>query len=120
MLRAVRWLVLALVALVLVVLALANRQMVLLSLLPAELARYSGLDWQIRLPLFVVILGGVVAGLALGFLWEWVREARHRGAERRARRDKTRLERELARARPAPEREEDEILEIVDGKRKAG
>jgi len=120
MLRALRWLVLALVALVLVVLALANRQMVLLSLLPAELARYAGVDWQLRLPLFVVVLGGIVAGLALGFLWEWVREARHRGAERRARRDKARLERELARSKPSSGREEDEILEIIDGRRKAG
>ena len=116
MLRWLRWLILVVIALALVILALANRQVVTLSLLPAELARYAGIDWQIRLPLFLVALGGVVAGLALGFLWEWMREARHRGGERRARREKARLEREVQRMKPAETSEEDEILKLVDAK----
>jgi uncharacterized integral membrane protein len=60
--RAIKYLFLIAVAIALVVLAMANRDLVTLTLLPQELALWSGVDLTIDLPLFVVILGGVATG----------------------------------------------------------
>lgn len=108
-----RILLLALVAVALLVLALANRAAVDLRLLPAELAEPLGLDWSVRLPLFLVILGGVAIGLVLGFLIEWVREHRHRAEASRERAERERLEQELKRNR-ARTSEADEVLALID------
>ena len=35
---------------------------------------------MLELPLFLVIFGGIVAGLLIGFVWEWFREHKHRVA----------------------------------------
>ena len=78
--RAIKYVFLISVAVALVVLAMANRDPVTLTLLPQELALWSGVDLTIELPLFVVILGGVATGVLWGFVWEWLREHRHRVA----------------------------------------
>jgi putative membrane protein len=78
--RAIKYLFLIVVAIALVVLAMANRDPVTLTLLPQELALWSGVDLTIELPLFVVILAGVCHGHSGGFVWEWLREHRHRAA----------------------------------------
>ena len=52
MIRLIKYLILAAIALVLVVLALANREPVTLELLPAELAGWAGLNYApIEMPL---------------------------------------------------------------------
>jgi hypothetical protein len=50
--RAIKYLFLIVVAMALVVLAMANRDPVTLTLLPQELALWSGVDIAIELPLF--------------------------------------------------------------------
>ena len=60
--RYVRMLLVALLAIILVGVALANRQLVTVSLFPGRLDRYMGGDWQVQMPLFLVII------LALSFL----------------------------------------------------
>ena len=38
-----------------------------------------GVNWEITLArLCMILLAAMVAGVALGFVWEWVREHKHR------------------------------------------
>jgi putative membrane protein len=112
--RAIKYLFLIAVAFALVILALANRDPVTLTLLPQELALWSGVDLTIELPLFVVILGGVATGILVGFVWEWLREQRHRSAARTNHREARKLEREVEALRGKKNEGRDEILALVE------
>ncbi len=122
MLRYIRYLFLAVLGLCLITVALANRTMVSLRLLPEELGHFAGLTWEIRLPLFLVVFGGIVAGLMIGFVWEWLREARIRAEGGRAKREARKLEREMSRLKSAAgaEDQKDEVLALLEEPRKAG
>ena len=53
--RFIRLLFVALLAIVLIAVALANRQMVTLSAFPANFGQFLGGTWSVNLPLFFVI-----------------------------------------------------------------
>ena len=108
-----RVLLLGLLAFVLLVLALANREIVTLRLFPGDLASYLGLRVDVNMPLFLVILLSVAIGLLIGFTVEWFREHKHRADARAERAQKERLEAQLARTR-ARQSEEDEVLALLD------
>ncbi|MCU9848907.1 LapA family protein [Defluviimonas sp. WL0024] len=116
MLRMFRLIFLALLAIALVAVASANRDTVTLRLLPQELDAYLGFGWSAELPLFLVIFAGIVAGLGIGFVWEWFREAKHRAAASQHKREAGRLEREVSRLKAAKPEPEDEVLAILEGK----
>ena len=63
--RYIRYAFLAALAIVLVSIAMANRAVVTLNLLPEGLRDLMGINWQIDLPLFIVVFGGIVAGLVI-------------------------------------------------------
>ncbi len=116
MLRFLKLLFLGVTGLVLVTLALANRAPVVLHGLPQDFATLAGLDAQVEVPLFVVILGAVAAGVLIGFVWEWLREARIRAEARGKSREVARLERELAVLKDATSvPPKDEVLAILEG-----
>ncbi|HBM39565.1 MAG TPA: DUF1049 domain-containing protein, partial [Sulfitobacter sp.] len=84
--RYVRYLCIAIFAIALIAVALANRSMVSLKLLPTEVSGWFALNPEIQVPLFIVILGSIIAGLLVGFVWEWIREYGQRAeAARQAR-----------------------------------
>ena len=70
-----------------------------------------------QLPLFLVIFGGIVLGLLIGFVWEWFREMKHRSTASSKTREVTRLERELAAMRDATSLPKDDVLAILDAPR---
>ena len=114
--RFIRYAVLAIIALFLVTLALANRDAVTLHLIPEHLVGYVGLTEStnsISLPLFVVIFGGVVLGLSLGFAAEWVREHKFRAEAARGRRETKRLTREMESMKRA-KNDGDDVLALLD------
>lgn len=112
--RFIRLFFLIALGLVLVVVAVANREPVTLHALPSELAEFAGVAPQISLPLFLVIFGGIVAGLLIGFVWEWLRESKYRARAAREGRARERLEQEVDKLRgPAPGKGAD-ILAILD------
>ena len=117
MIRAQRLAVLGLIALLLFVVALANRAAVSLKLLPDDIANLLGRNWQIDLPLFVVVFAGVALGLLIGFLWEWLREHKHRADVSVKSRELARMERELAALRDAKGQPQDEVLALLDTKK---
>jgi lipopolysaccharide assembly protein A len=96
MIRYLRLILLVLLGIFLLTVALANRNMVQVRLLPEDLAALTGLTWATELPLFLVIFAGIVAGVLIGFVWEWFREHGHRATASQKSREVTRLERELA------------------------
>lgn len=117
--RAIKYLFLAIVAIALVILALANRDPVTVTLLPQELALWSGVDVAIELPLYLVIVGGVVTGVLWGFVWEWLREHRHRSAARTNEREARRLEREVQALKGRRNENRDEVLALVEDREAA-
>ncbi len=114
MIRIVRLSILGLIGLALLALALANRASVSLQLLPEDLAALTGISWSLNVPLFVVIFGGVILGVLIGFVWEWLRETKHRSAASTKSREVARLERELSSLREAKSGPTDEILALLD------
>jgi uncharacterized integral membrane protein len=118
--RYIRYAILAAIAIVLITVALANRAPVTLHLLPEELALMLGIGASVTLPLFIVIFGGVIAGLLLGFVWEWLREHKHRAEAARQRREKERLAREVNRLRTDNPAHGDEVLALLETERRAG
>lgn len=117
MIRYLRYAFYAVLAVVLVTVALANRAPVTLNALPEDLAALTGLSWSIELPLFLVIFGGIAAGLLIGFVWEWFREGKHRSTASTKSREAARLERELSMLRDAKGQVQDDVLAILDRKK---
>lgn len=80
MLKAIKWILLAVVAVGLIIIGLANMTPVDLHLLPPEIG---GLEYTLhQVPLFGVILAAIFLGLLLGYLFEWAREYRYRRTAR--------------------------------------
>lgn len=108
--RVVRMIFLTVLAIALVILALANRQMVVLRPFPANLDAYLGGSWQLTMPLFLVIFLALLVGMVLGLIWEWLREAQLRAESSRRARDLAQLEAAAGtRSRPR-----DDVLALLD------
>lgn len=112
--RYVRYAFLALLAICLIVVALANREPVTLRLMTDELAGLMGISTTVTLPLFIVIFGGVIAGILIGFVWEWFREHRQRSQANLHRREKERLEKEVGRLREKDAGPADDVLALLE------
>jgi len=114
MIRYIKYAFLGCLALVLIAVAMANRDIVTLKLLPAALAEFAGITQSIDLPLFLVIFAGIAAGLLIGFVWEWIREARQRAEAARTDAELRRLQREVRRLKGEKHAGKDEVLAILD------
>ncbi|MEM8656258.1 MAG: LapA family protein [Pseudomonadota bacterium] len=112
--RYIRYACIAIFAVALIAVALANRGMVTLKLLPDEIAGLFAVAPTVQLPLFVVIFGGIIVGLLVGFVWEWLREHAIRAENARNAREKRRLEREVKRLKSEKHEGKDEVLALLD------
>lgn len=112
--RYIRYIFLAVLGVCLLTVAVANRGDVTLILLPEEITEF--LPWAptITLPLFLVIFAGIIAGVLIGFVWEWLREHKHRAEAVRQRREKEQLEREMTRLKGPKDRRSDDVLALLD------
>ncbi|KPP87408.1 MAG: Protein of unknown function (DUF1049) [Rhodobacteraceae bacterium HLUCCO07] len=117
--RYIRYAFLGLLALCLISVAMANRGMVELRLLPEELGNLFGLTRSVELPLFIVIFAAIVAGLMIGFVWEWLREHRHRADAARKDGEVKALKREMQRLKRGEGKSDktDEVLALLDQSR---
>jgi lipopolysaccharide assembly protein A len=114
MTRLLRYILLALLTLALVIIASANRDFVTLRLLPEDFAALFGANWQLDLPVFLVLFAGIVIGLLVGFVWEWLREHKHRRLASTKSREVSKLERELAALKDQTSLPQDDVLAILD------
>lgn len=112
--RYLRYFVLGLIALGLVIVALANRGSVILTLIPEVLGGFLGFNVQLQVPLFIVIFLGVGAGLLIGFFWEWLRELKYRNAAKSEHRQMVRLEREVTKLKTKTANAQDDVLALLD------
>jgi len=100
--RIVGWFVLVPLCAVLIVFALANRQLVVVNFNP--LAPSDGLVASgVGVPLFLVIFGVLLVGVILGGIATWFAQGPRRRDERHYKRETERLHRELEVARRAPD-----------------
>ncbi len=114
MMRYIRYGFLGVLGIVLISVSLANRQMVQLKLIPDALAELLGFNLSTNLPLFLVVLGGVVAGLVIGFLWEWLREHKHRKDATVNKGEVRKLEREVKKLKKKQTEDQDDVLALLD------
>ncbi len=113
--RYIRYGFLGALAVVLISVAMANRAPVELRLLPDDLAAPLGLAWSIEMPLFLVIFAAIIAGLFIGFVWEWLREHKHRAEAARKKGEVQQLKREVNRLKGSGRStQEDEVLALLD------
>jgi uncharacterized integral membrane protein len=115
MLRLIKYLILFLIAVALITVAMANRGPMTLQLLPEGVASLFGLNMDLTMPVFLVILGTFLLGLLFGFIWEWLREHKHRATAKVERRERERLEQEVKKVAP-PAKSGDDVLAILDGR----
>lgn len=112
--RYIRYAILGALGVVLVSVCLANRTIVDLKLLPDAVAELAGMNPSISLPLFVVVLGGLGAGLVVGFIWEWLREHKHRRAVSTQNREVKKLSREVQKLKQQKNEGKDEVLALLE------
>ena len=90
------WIIVAPLALISVLFAVANRQWVTVSLDPFSREAPA---FAVNLPLFLIILGSLAAGVLIGGMVVWFGKIRWRMAAQRAERDMGRLKEETERAK---------------------
>ena len=114
--KTIRYFFWAIIGLCLILIGLANRDIVTVRAMPEALGELLGLSPDIQLPMFVVIFLGVGAGLMIGFLWEWVREYRIRADARGKAREVETLKREVAQLRGSNSGDAggDDVLALLD------
>src|SRR5689334_16189671 len=99
--RIVGWIVLVPLSLVLIVFALANRQLVIVNFnpfVPSDALATPG----VGVPFFLVLFGVLLLGVVLGGIATWFAQASHRRDERAWRREAERLNREVEAIRRSP------------------
>jgi hypothetical protein len=99
--RIVGWVILVPLCVVLIVFALANRQLVVVNfnpLVPSEALTTPG----VGVPLFLVLFAVLLFGVVLGGVATWFAQAPHRRDERNYRREAERLNREVNAIRRSP------------------
>lgn len=109
----------AVLAISLLTVALANRQIVDVSLFPGQFGQYLGGTWSARMPLFLVILLSLLIGMVLGLIWDWLRESHLRQESNRRAFELRQLEREVGGLRTTHAAPRDEVLAILDAPRAA-
>lgn len=114
--KTVRYAFWVIVAVCLILIGLANRDIITVNALPQGLANLLGLSSQINLPIFVVIFLGFGGGLLVGFLWEWLREYKIRAESGRKSRELDALRREVIKLRGVTDSKgkADDVLALLE------
>lgn len=112
--RIVRFTIISFISVILLILALVNRQLVDFRFIPINLSNQLGISGYFLLPLFLLVFFGVLLGVFLGFLAEYLREYKYRKAlSEKAKRVKL-LENEIKKLKNINNNEADQILELLE------
>ena len=110
--RTIKIALLGVIMLGIVVLALANRQVVTVKLLPEGLEQIYPLS--VEIPLFVISILSILVGLLIGYILEYLREHRFRKTASVKTREAAKLEREVQSLKKKNLSEEEQILELLN------
>ena len=112
--RTIRIFFVVILAIVLILVAAANRAPVTVGLLPETIAAFTGRAWTLTMPAFVALFLAMVFGVLVGLVWEWLREAHLRAESKTRAHDLARLQREVGDLRRTHAAPKDEVLAILD------
>ncbi len=112
--RFLRLILLILLGGVLVLVAVANRDLVELRLLPKGMSDLVLVPPPLAVPLFIVMFACMIVGLLIGFVWEWLREHKHRARANRRKRRIRNLEAQVSDLRKNHGSDRDEILALLE------
>lgn len=112
--RAIRLVFVVILAIVLILVATANRDTVTVGMMPASIAEFTGRDWVLSMPLFLALFLAMVFGVLVGLVGEWLRESHLRSESKKRARNLVRLEREVGDLRRTHATPRDEVLAIID------
>ena len=112
--RFIKQVLLAIILIGLVLVGVANRESVVLKLVPEPLMPLLPFEGTISLPLYAVILAAISVGLVLGYLFEYPRERKIRKTVGQKSRQVSRLESEVAALKKKSGHEDDEILALLN------
>ncbi|GIT87738.1 lipopolysaccharide assembly protein LapA domain-containing protein [Roseobacter sp. OBYS 0001] len=112
--RYIKYALIAVFGIALIAIAVANRGYVSIQLIPNEVAGWFAVNPQIELPLFIIIFGGIIVGLFVGFVWEWMREYAQRAEAARQAREMRRLQREVKRLKGEKHEGKDEVIALLE------
>ena len=87
-----------------------------IRILPSELEGFLGGGMIFSIPIFVLFLCGVIFGLFVGFVWEWIREMKHRSASSRKSKELAKVENELSQLKRESGQNEDDIMLLLNNK----
>ncbi len=110
--RYLRYSFYAVLMLILIVLALANREVVTLALLPEQLARFMPVSVQV--PMYIVIMLAMLFGLLVGYILEYFREHKIRREAAQKRREVAKLSQEVDSLKKQSGVEEDDVLALLN------
>ena len=113
--KTIRYAFWAIVALCLILVGLANRQIVNVRAMPEAFSDFLGIAPDVDVPLFIVLFAGVGVGLLIGFLWEWVREHRVRADARAKAREVKALQREVEALKKSDAKGGNDVLAMIEG-----
>ena len=113
MLRLFNYMLTGAVAIALIMFALANREIVTISLLPDEFS-FIGLNFSFHLPIFVVFFGGATFGIMIGFVMEWMREYKLRSESSRKTRKLKGMQTQLQQLKDEKYENQDDVLALIE------
>lgn len=118
----IRYALIAFVLILAVTIALANRQLVSLSLWPDAVSAVLGFGRAFSAPLFIIVGGAFGAGLVVGLAWEWLRERPVRVEARQTRHELNRLRNEhgIEPERKSGNPAREQVLSILEGTESSG
>jgi len=114
--RYIRVIFLTCLSTIILTLAIANREFVDIRILPSELEGFFGDGIIFSIPIFVLFLCGVIFGLFVGLVWEWIREMKHRSASSRKSKELAKVENELNQLKRDNGQNDDEVLLLLNNK----
>ena len=112
--RTIRISFIVILAMVLILVATANRTPIQVGMLPESIAKFTGSPWTVTLPTFLALFLAMVFGVLVGLVWEWLREGHLRAESRTRAHNLALLQREVGDLRRTHAAPRDEVLAILD------
>lgn len=114
MIRLIKLAILIVLMVGLVLMAIANSDPMTVQLLPEPLAALLPIENTLTWPKYWILLAAVAFGLLLGYLWEYVREHKHRRTVSVREREVSRLEAEVNKLRKKTGEDQDDVVALLN------